>query len=592
MTEPRPAPGHRRGDCPGLPTGFNLQEYTSTRMTNWFAPGVLLATGIRDLLSKIFAAYADRRASIAALREVQAYTELANKKSVWLDYLADTGDGWNSCYSVAWCLGQTSQAIEAGGGKRDLARGDLLVMGGDQVYPYATTDDYNRKLVRPFQAALPCTPKNRHPALFAIPGNHDWYDGLRGFLRRFCQDDWLGGWRTHQTRPYWAVQLPYRWWLFGVDTQMDDYIDQAQLDFFKEVKLKKGDRVILCVAAPSWVYAANGEQRLNRNLAFFENEIIVSKKARLALTLSGDLHHYSHYVNSDGSRHKITCGGGGAFTHGTHHLPETIDLVEAGTEQRYTISENLLPDRRQSKKLLRWNLLFPLRHLRFAKVLGGFYLVYAWVLAAAGLPQQLATVPLQVDNTLQVLGLYVTTTFTQAWPFLFFMLLVASGNVFASPDWHGNPTKKNIRKLVGGTIHALLHLLILVPLLWGLAHCPDIKLPPFVPDWASAIRFGVSVFVTGGLVGGLLFGLYLIASNIWFGFHRTEAFSAVRDRDHKSFLRMQLDKDGLTVYPLGLQTVERNWEVDENGGENRSWIKPVGEKPLKPTLIGEPIRIR
>ncbi|MBD0259532.1 MAG: hypothetical protein ICV83_27750 [Cytophagales bacterium] len=47
--------------------------------------------------------------------------------------------------------------------------------------------------------------------LFAIPGNHDWYDGLASFVKQFCQGRWVGGWRTTQTRSYFALALPHNW---------------------------------------------------------------------------------------------------------------------------------------------------------------------------------------------------------------------------------------------------------------------------------------------------------------------------------------------------------------------------------------------
>src|SRR5262249_35446552 len=42
------------------------------------------------------------------------------------------------------------------------------------------------------------------------------------------------------------------------------------------------------------------------------------KKHRLCVVLTGDSHHYSRYTEE--TRHYITAGGGGAFTHPTHHL--------------------------------------------------------------------------------------------------------------------------------------------------------------------------------------------------------------------------------------------------------------------------------
>jgi len=601
-------PGHKRDNCPGLPDDFNLSEYTRLSMTDWFSVGVLLSTGIRDLLSQIFAAYADRRATIAALSPAETYDGLADRDALWFDYIADVGDGWNSTYSMAWCLAQPTQRVSISNEPTTLKRGALLIMGGDEVYPYASAETYSQRLERPYQAALPCSPEGAHPALFAIPGNHDWTDGLRGFMRRFCQGAWLGGWKTHQTRPYWSIQLPHGWWIWGVDSQMDDYIDQAQVDFFRQSAkaLKPGDRVILCVAAPSWIYAAEGDTNLHRNLAFIENEIICEHGAHLVLSLSGDLHHFAHYSaknTADGiDRHKITCGGGGAFTHGTHHLPDRIDLVEQEEQRHYqlekkvstngNITANVLPEQGRSRSLLWKNLLFPLHHPSFGILLGGFYLVYALVLANAGLLTSLSAISWEYGNIVSAFLVYFRTTLSHFAPFMFCTLLFASGYAFAQPDWHSNPEKKRVRKLLGGIAHALMHLGVLVPLLWILSQDGVIALPPLPPDWESMFKFSAAVFIFGAIGGGLVFGIYLSLSNLFAGFHRTEAFSAVRDADNKSFLRMYLDKDGLVIYPLGLKEVGRAWQEDPGGGENRSWVQPREGEKLVPEIIGKPIEIR
>ena len=597
------SPDKKRPDCPGLPGDFDLATYTGQSMTDWFSIGVLLSTGVRDLLSKVFAVYADRRATIAALRPAKTFRDLADREEMWLDYVADLGDGWNSTYSIAWSLAQSAHEIETSDGPTTVDRGDLLVFGGDEVYPYASADLYSTRLERPYRAALPCTPEGSHPALFAIPGNHDWTDGLRGFMRRFCQGAWLGGWKTHQTRPYWSIQLPHGWWIWGVDSQMDNYIDQAQVDYFRTAakELQPGDRVILCVAAPSWIYAAEGDNALHRNLIFIENEIICDRNARLVLTLTGDLHHYAHYSATNASdgvvRHKITCGGGGAFTHGTHHLPGTIELVEQEERREYKLEENgestasVMPGRNVSRQLLWKNLLFPMHHLSFAGLLGGFYLVYSLVLANSGLLNELSGIPVEAGNAWLTAKTFFLETLSHVAPLFFFALLLASGYAFAQPDWHSNPEVKRVRKLVAGLIHSTLHLLVLLPLLWVLAHSRSLTLPPLPPNWCSLVQFSLSVYLVGALIGGLVFGIYLSGSNLLAGYHRTEAFSALRDANHKSFLRMHLSRDGLVIYPLGFKEVETAWIADEAGGENRSWIQPgVGSK-LVPKIIGQPIEL-
>ena len=58
-----------------------------------------------------------------------------------------------------------------------------------------------------------------------------------------------------QRRSYFAVKLPQRWWLLGIDIQFDTYIDKPQMDYFRHVAslIQDGDGIILCNAKPSWV---------------------------------------------------------------------------------------------------------------------------------------------------------------------------------------------------------------------------------------------------------------------------------------------------------------------------------------------------
>src|SRR6185312_14356891 len=103
-------------------------------------------------------------------------------------------------------------------------------------------------------------PGERPPALYALPGNHDWYDGLTAFLRVFARREGttIGAWRTAQSRSYFALRLPRRWWLLAIDAQEGAYLDDPQLEYFREVarEIRPGDRVILCTPHPAWVQAA------------------------------------------------------------------------------------------------------------------------------------------------------------------------------------------------------------------------------------------------------------------------------------------------------------------------------------------------
>ena len=80
------------------------------------------------------------------------------------------------------------------------------------------------------------------PSMLAIPGNHDWYDGLTGFMRVFGQQAWIGGRQTVQTRSYFAAALPGRWWLWGIDIQSDAYLDSAQIRYFQRRRRRDARR--------------------------------------------------------------------------------------------------------------------------------------------------------------------------------------------------------------------------------------------------------------------------------------------------------------------------------------------------------------
>jgi hypothetical protein len=133
-----------------------------------------------------------------------------SRDEIWIDYVADTGDGWDSTYTVAYYLTQPSLKVMVPEDKRKkrrkaaerdedseakktadnevTQRGEILIFGGDQVYPSADHKSYQCRLVAPYENALAET-KPPQPFLFATPGNHDWYDSLVSFTRLFCSQE-------------------------------------------------------------------------------------------------------------------------------------------------------------------------------------------------------------------------------------------------------------------------------------------------------------------------------------------------------------------------------------------------------------------
>ncbi|MGG7380883.1 hypothetical protein ACQ7B2_19805, partial [Escherichia coli] len=64
-----------------------------------------------------------------------------DSEELWLDYVADVGDGFDATYSIAYLLAQPSLNL----GGISLPRGQALVMGGDQVYPTGSAQAYRER---------------------------------------------------------------------------------------------------------------------------------------------------------------------------------------------------------------------------------------------------------------------------------------------------------------------------------------------------------------------------------------------------------------------------------------------------------------
>jgi hypothetical protein len=150
-------------------------------MVQWLDPKVLLGAALEVALSSLFARFADKREMQAGLpARFWDASGLAENGSLWLDYASDTGDGFDPTYAIAYLLARDAPWSGTG----ELKRGKVLVLGGDQVYPSADWEPYRNRFVGPYTAALPyVAPPEKPPFLFALPGNHDWYDGLTSFMR-------------------------------------------------------------------------------------------------------------------------------------------------------------------------------------------------------------------------------------------------------------------------------------------------------------------------------------------------------------------------------------------------------------------------
>ncbi|XP_044511107.1 uncharacterized protein LOC123229391 [Mangifera indica] len=345
---------------------LSVKEYEKTKkkqmkpdfldMVPWYSgTSADLFKTVFDLLVSVtlFVGRFDMRMMQAAMNKVQEgaqqgdffYDHFNEKEDLWFDFMADTGDGGNSSYSVARLLAQPSIRVIKGDSVSTLPRADVLLIGGDLAYPNPSAFTYEKRLFRPFEYALQPPPwyKKEHiavskpelpcevselkqyggPQCFIIPGNHDWFDGLHTFMRYICHKSWLGGWLMPQKKSYFALQFPRRWWLFGLDQALHCDIDVYQFKFFAELikeKVGEHDSVIIMTHEPNWL------------LDWYFNDISANNvkhlicdylKGRCKLWLAGDLHLYMRhsFVPSDGPvhvQHLLVNGCGGAFLHPTH----------------------------------------------------------------------------------------------------------------------------------------------------------------------------------------------------------------------------------------------------------------------------------
>jgi hypothetical protein len=541
---------------PPRPPDLDALKFERKPMVRWLDPAVLADAGLRVVLSSVFGAYADKRES-QALTEKLVHDYSTAGEPFWLDFVADLGDGFDSTYSMACLLGRNK--LLPTGHDKYLPRGSALVMGGDEVYPTADRLEYEARFRGPYEAAFPWAPPGSQPDLFAIPGNHDWYDGLTNFGRFFCSGRSIGGWRTSQRRSYFALKLPHRWWLLAIDIQLDTYIDDPQLDYFRGIGLQPGDKVILVTGKPSWVKVEDGlplerQPESFKNLQYFRDQVLSPAEVSVPVTLTGDLHHYCRYHAEDGS-HLITAGGGGAYLYPTHTMRETLELPGPGPPTAYRCDASLFPSRDESRKLVFGALKLTRHAPRLLVLVAFFYALFGASLywALDGRPGWWVGV-----GAVGLLLLMALVTYTAL---------------------------KGVARLVVGALHTAAHL--------AAAAAPAVVLNLAADGWGwGAIAAAVSALL-GFLLGGVIFGTYLILIHKKGPEHphANDVLACQGIPDYKNFLRLRIDETGLTIFPLGVRKVPRKWEADPaNADPGSPWLKPVGRE-LEVELIEDPIKV-
>ena len=231
---------------------------------------------------------------------------------------------------------------------------DFMVICGDVIYPTGDVNEYLGKFYFPYRD---------FPApIYALPGNHDWYDDLTSFMVHFCGARPLSPtveprppdllerlrlllWRRPQAvepamvaagralrpekegmglqpGPYFAIETgPLL--LVGIDTGILGGIDADQAAWLRRVSSESPKPKILLSGKPIYVNGMYESGRISGEDGTVDDIVRDPRNAYVAV-IAGDVHNYQRYPVElpDGRTIQyIVAGGGGAFMHATHHIP-------------------------------------------------------------------------------------------------------------------------------------------------------------------------------------------------------------------------------------------------------------------------------
>ena len=554
-----------------------------TKMVGWYDPGQLTRTAGAVVVSTLFGRHSDNRLIEALFDTSQGAGpvtwDYSAERELWLDYVADVGDGWSSTYTVAYYLGMPTLGLKnTDGSEITTQRGKVLVFGGDEVYPAASRSEYKRRTILPYSWALD-HPGSVCPDIYAIPGNHDWYDSLESFTRLFIAKSSIGGLPAHQKRSYFSIKLPHGWWLLAADVQLGHYIDGPQVKYFQEVAKVIGpdDRVIVCTAEPTWiydhVYKEMDPTSDDANLDFLVNDILKGKQVKVFL--AGDLHHYRRHEAADHTQ-KIIAGGGGAFLHPTHGWDVKTIVSTTATGTQSFAHRASWPSPETSWRLCLRNLLFPIQNWKFGIAPALAYLLTAWAVLAPIGDRGLSEFSMVVYITLRTT---LNTSFGTFWVILVFLGF-----------WLFTDTHSVRFRYIAGTVHGLVHVAAVFFIGWWASYVVVQRGFEFT-SISQLVLSGALIFLLGWIIGSVILGLYLLISLNVFGRHTNEAFSSLAIADWKNFLRMKIAVDGsLTIYPIGIRRVATKWAERPSPGQGLRFT-PSDPAATGPELIERPIVI-
>jgi Calcineurin-like phosphoesterase len=317
---------------------------------SWLSPGPLIKSR-NDRLAKWFGdpPNADRRAWVEAQLAAGVDPQFRihdyeGRSAIAFLLLGDTGEGDASQYAVVPPLLHRAPGT------------DFMMIMGDVVYPAGDSSDYESKFYRPYS--------RYHGPIYGVPGNHDWYDDLHGFMRHFCGNHGLDAesgrtgysevlrrmlWRAptrtdeaavarmqrlrsrpeqrrYQPGPYVAIDTgPLL--VLAIDTGITGTIDQDQGRWLQCMSNSSPKPKLLVSGKPLYVDGVRHPGAIENSDSTVD-DIVTAPQHNYVAAIGGDVHNYQRYpVELDDGRtiQYIVNGGGGAGSQGTHKIP-VVDL--------------------------------------------------------------------------------------------------------------------------------------------------------------------------------------------------------------------------------------------------------------------------
>jgi hypothetical protein len=219
----------------------------------------------------------------------------------------------------------------------------FVLISSDVVYPTGAMKDYEANFWLPFHGI--------QKPVYAIPGNHDWYDALEGFAATFLEPDaaratmrarlvtdsrisgttearidefiaeasrmrsWYGVPTGFQRAPFFQIQTP-RFGLITVDTGVLRRADSLEFEWLRSALEKsRGKTTMVVLGHPLY---ALGRYEAEERPDFREIHDLL-RSYGVTVAMGGDTHDFEYYREryrrdgGEGVMHHFVNGGGGAY---------------------------------------------------------------------------------------------------------------------------------------------------------------------------------------------------------------------------------------------------------------------------------------